>query len=198
MTFGQRWTTHFDEQPIFIIIFAGFLPNDDSNMIFKSNYLFHPGKKNIGNEKFELFDFDIFRVRRLKAHAWLPISNFYWHFLSRNVSETFDFKVFRFWPWPMTSRGHLRSKILSPFESPCMTSCLTSMGTFCLSPYRFWDILLQSFQGLTLTFDLQRPPEVKNIFTIRMVTHDFLSNAYWHFLSRTVFERIRVNILKVE
>ena len=30
--------------------------------------------------------------------------------LSRTVFEIFDFKVFRVWPWLLTSRGHLRSK----------------------------------------------------------------------------------------
>ena len=37
------------------------------------------------------------------------------------------------WLWPFTFRGHLRSKIFSPFESPCMTSYLTSIDTFSLS-----------------------------------------------------------------
>ena len=31
--------------------------------------------------------------------------------LSCTVLEIFDFKVFRVWPWPLTPRGHLRSKI---------------------------------------------------------------------------------------
>ena len=49
--------------------------------------------------------------------------------------------------------------------------------------YRFWDIRLQRFQGLTLTFDLQRLSEVKIVFTIRKPIHDFLSIFYLHFLS---------------
>ena len=53
--------------------------------------------------------------------------------LSRTVFEIFNFKVFRVWPWPLTSRGHLRSKIFSPFESPYRTSYLTSIDTFSLS-----------------------------------------------------------------
>ena len=53
--------------------------------------------------------------------------------LSRTVFEIFDFKVFRVWPWPMTFRGHLRSNICSPFESPYMTFYLTSIDTFSLS-----------------------------------------------------------------
>ena len=53
--------------------------------------------------------------------------------LSRTVFETFDFKVFRVWPWPLTFRGHLRSKKFPPFESPYMTSYSTPIDTFSLS-----------------------------------------------------------------
>ena len=53
--------------------------------------------------------------------------------LSRTVFEIFDFKVFGVWPWPLTFRGHLGSKKISPFESPYMTSYLTSIDTFSLS-----------------------------------------------------------------
>ena len=37
------------------------------------------------------------------------------------------------WPWSLTFRDHLRSKIFSPFESPYKTSYLTSIDTFALS-----------------------------------------------------------------
>ena len=50
--------------------------------------------------------------------------------LSRTVFEIFDFKVFRVWPWPLTFRGHLRSKIFPLFESPYMTSYSTPIDTF--------------------------------------------------------------------
>ena len=53
--------------------------------------------------------------------------------LSRTVSEIFDFKVFRVWPWPLTPKGHLGSKQFIPFESPYMTSYLTSMDNISLS-----------------------------------------------------------------
>ena len=53
--------------------------------------------------------------------------------LSRTVFEIFDFKVFSVWPWPLTFRGHLGSKIFSPFESPYRTSYLISVDTFSLS-----------------------------------------------------------------
>ena len=53
--------------------------------------------------------------------------------LSPTVFEIFDLKKFMVWPWPLTFRGHLRSKIFSPFESSCITSYLTSIDTFSLS-----------------------------------------------------------------
>ena len=53
--------------------------------------------------------------------------------LSRTVLEIFDFKVLRVWPWPLIFRGHLKSKIFPPVESPYMTSYLTSINTFSLS-----------------------------------------------------------------
>ena len=37
--------------------------------------------------------------------------------------------------------------------------------------------------GLTVTFDFERLPEIKNIFIIRKPIQDFLSNSYRHFLS---------------
>ena len=63
------------------------------------------------------------------------LSNFHWHFLS--ISFRFrDNRLQSFlgvWPWPLTFRGHLGSKIFSPFGSPCMTSYLTSIDIFSLS-----------------------------------------------------------------
>ena len=53
--------------------------------------------------------------------------------LSLTVFEIFDFKVFRVWPWPLTPKGHLGSKICVLFESPYVTSYLTSMNTISLS-----------------------------------------------------------------
>ena len=49
--------------------------------------------------------------------------------LSRTVFEIFDFEVFRVWPWPLTSKGHLGSKNCIQFERPYMTSYLTAMDT---------------------------------------------------------------------
>ena len=99
---------------------------------------------------FEIFDFKGFRVWSWpltfrgdpKSKIFPPFESPYMtsyltpidtFSLSRTVFEIFDFKVFRVWPWPLTFRGHLRSNICSPFESPYMTSYLTSIDTFSLS-----------------------------------------------------------------
>ena len=46
--------------------------------------------------------------------------------------------------------------------------------------YRFWDIRLQSFWGLTLTFDLWKSPVFNYISTILKLIQDSQSNFYWH------------------
>ena len=120
---------------------------------------------------FEIFDFKVFRVwpwpltsrGHQRSKIFPPFESPYMTSyltsidtfpLSRTVFEIFDFKVFRVWPWPLTFRGHQKSKIFPPFESPYMTIYLTPMGHFLSISYRFRDIRHQSFQGLTLTFDL--------------------------------------------
>ena len=49
--------------------------------------------------------------------------------------------------------------------------------------YRFRDIRLQSFQGLTLTFDPKKSSGVKNFYTIRKPIYDFLFDFYGHHFS---------------
>ena len=66
--------------------------------------------------------------------------------VSRTVFEIFDFKVFRVWPWPLTFRGHLGSKVFSPFESPYMTFYLTSIDIFSLSRTVFEKIRVKIFR----------------------------------------------------
>ena len=72
--------------------------------------------------------------------------------LSRTVLEIFDLKVLKVWPWPLIFRGHLKSKIFSPVESPYMPSCLTSINTFYLVPFSRY--LTPKFLG----FDLDLGP----------------------------------------
>ena len=99
---------------------------------------------------FEIFDFKVFGVwpwpltpkGHLGSNILIPFESPYMTSyltsidtisLSCTVFEIFDFKVFRVWPWPLTSEGHLGSKNFKPFESPYMTSYLTSMDTISLS-----------------------------------------------------------------
>ena len=106
-----------------------------------TSYLTSIDTFSLSRNVFEIFDFKVFRVwpwpltfgvtlgqkyfHHSKAHIWLSYPTSIDTFsLSRTVFEIFDFKVFRVWPWPLTFRGHLRSKIFSPFESPYMPSYL--------------------------------------------------------------------------
>ena len=99
---------------------------------------------------FEIFDFIVFRVwpwpltpkSHLGSKISIPFESPYMNSyltsmdnisLSCAVFEIFNFKVFRVWPWPLTPKGHLGSKCFIPFESPYMTSYLTSMDTISLS-----------------------------------------------------------------
>ena len=103
--------------------------------------------------------------------------------LSRTVFEIFDFKVFRVWPWPLTFRGHLRSNICSPFESPYMNSYLTPIDTFSLSRTVFEIFDFKVFRVWPWPLNFWGSPEVKHMFTFWKPICDFLSNFHWHFLS---------------
>ena len=117
---------------------------------YMTSYLTPIDTFSLSRNVFEIFDFKVFRVwpwpltfwGHLRSNICSPFETSYMtsyltsidtFSLSRNVFEIFDFKVFRVWPWPLTFRGHLRSKIFSPFESPYMPPYLTSIGTFSLS-----------------------------------------------------------------
>ena len=115
-----------------------------------TSYLTSMDTISLSRTVFEIFDFKV-----LTVWHWLltPIGHLGWKkfillespyltsyltsmdiiSLSRTVSEIFDFKVFRVWPWPLTPKGHLGSENFIPLESPHMTSYLTSMDTISLS-----------------------------------------------------------------
>ena len=147
---------------------------------------------------FEIFDFKLFRVwpwpltskRYLGSKKFIPFESPYMtsyltsidtFFLSRTILEIFDFKLFRVWPWPLTSKRYLGSKKFIPFESPYMTSYLTSIDTFSLSRTVFEIFDFKLFRGLTLTF--KGHLGTKKFYAIRKPIHDFLSNFHWHFIS---------------
>ena len=128
---------------------------------YMTSYLTSMDNISLSRTVFEIFDFKVFRVwpwpstpkGHLGSKIFMPFESPYMTSyltsmdtisLSRTVFEIFDFKIFRVWPWPLTPKGHLGSKTFIPFESPYMTSYLTSMDKFSIS-YRFRDIRLQSF-----------------------------------------------------
>ena len=97
-----------------------------------------------------IFDFKVFRVwpwlLTPKDHLWsnnfIPFERPYIISyltsmdnisLSLTALEIFGFKVFRVWPWPLTPKGHPRSKKFILFERPYITFYLTSMDAISLS-----------------------------------------------------------------
>ena len=117
---------------------------------YMTSYLTPIDTFSLSRTVFEIFDFKVFRVwpwpltfrGHLRSNIFSSFESSYMtsyltsidtFSLSRTVFEIFDFKVFRVWPWPLTFKGHPRSKIFSLFESPYMTSYSTSFGTFSLS-----------------------------------------------------------------
>ena len=163
---------------------------------------------------FEIFDFKLFRVwlwpltskDHLESKFAIPFESPYMtsyltsidtFSLSRTVFEIFDFKLFRVWPWPLTSEGHLGSKLFIPFESPYMTSFLTSIDTFSLSRtvfeifdfklFRVWPWPLTSKDHLGSKFLI---PFESPYMTSFSTSVDTIS------LSRTVLEIMPVKVLK--
>ena len=152
---------------------------------------------------YSIFDFIVFRVRpstyesHLGFKKVIPFESPYTTSflismdtisLSRTVFEIFDFKVFRVWPWPLTSKGHLGSKKIITFESPYMTYYLTSMDTISIS-YRFRDIWLQVFRVWPWPWTPKGHLGSKNfiLFEIPYMT-SYLTSMDTISLSRTVFE----------
>ena len=130
---------------------------------YMTSYLTSIDTFSLSRTVFDIFDFKIFRVwpwplnfrGHLGSTIFLPFESPYTtsyltsidtFSLSRTVFEISDFKSLRVWPWPLTFRGHLGSKIFSPFESPYTTSCLTSIDTFFLSRTVFEKIRVKIFR----------------------------------------------------
>ena len=109
--------------------------------------------------------------------------------LSRTVFEIFDFKVFRVWPWLLTFRGHLRSNIFSPFESPYMTSYLTPIDIFSLyrTVFEIFDFKVFRVWPWPLTFRGHPRSKIFQLFESSYMT-SYLTPIDIFSLSRTVFE----------
>ena len=189
-----------------------FIPFERPYMI---SYLTAMDKISLSRTVFEIFDFKVFRVwpwpltprRHLGSKQFIPLespymtsylTSMYNISLSRTVFEIFDFKVFRVWPWPLTPRGHLGSKQFIPFESPYMTSYLTSMDNISLSRTVFeifdfkvfrvwpWPLTPRGYLGSKQFIPFESP-----YMTSYLTAMDNIS------LSRTVFEIFDVKVFMV-
>ena len=165
---------------------------------------------------FEIFDFKIFRVwpwpltskGHLGSKFFIPFESPYMtsyltsidtSSLSRTVFEIFDFTIFRVWPWPLTSKGHLGSKIFIPFESPYMTSYLTSMDTIFLSRTVFEIFDFKIFWVWPWPLTSEGHLGSKNFIPIESpYMTSYLTSLDTSSLSRTVFEKIRVKVFRVK
>ena len=119
-------------------------------------------------------------------------------FLSRTVFEIFDFKAFRVWPWPLTLRGHLGSKIFPSFESPYMTSYLTSIDTFFLSRtvFEIFDFKVFRVWPWPLSFRCHLGSKIFSIFESPYMT-SYLTSIDTLFLFRTIFEIVDFKVFRV-
>ena len=119
-------------------------------------------------------------------------------FLSRTFFEIFDFKIFWVWPWPLTFRGHLGSKIFSPFESPYMTSYLTSIDTFFLSRtvFEIFDFKVFWVWPWPLTFEGHLGSKIFSSFESPYMT-SYLTSTDTFSLSHTVFEIFDFEVSRV-
>ena len=158
------------------------------------SYLTSIGTFSLSRTVFEIFDFKVFRVwpwlltirGHLRSNIFSPFESPYMtsyltpidtFSLSRTVFEIFDFKVFRVWPWPLTFRGHLRSNICSPFESPYMTSYLTPIDTFSLyrTVFEIFDIKVFRVWPWPLTFRGHPRSKIFQLFESSYMTSYYLT-----------------------
>ena len=164
---------------------------------------------------FEIFDFKFFKIwpwpltfrGHQRSKIFSPFESPYMTFyltsidtfsLSRTVFEIFDFKVFRVWPWPLTFRGQQRSKLFLTFESPYMTSYLTSIDTFSLSRtvFEIFDFKVFMVWPWPLTFEGHQRSEIFLLFESPYMT-SYLTSIDTFSLSRTVFEIFDFKFFKV-
>ena len=118
--------------------------------------------------------------------------------LSRTVFEIFDFNVFRVWPWPLTPKGHLGSKNFIPFESPYLTSYLTSIDTISLSRTVFEIFDFKVFRVWPWPSTPKGHLGSKNFIYIESpYMTSYLTSMDNISLSLTVFEIIDFNVFRV-
>ena len=165
-----------------------------------TSYLTSMGNISLSRTVFEIFDVKVFRVwpwpltpkGHLGSKNFIPFERPYMTSyltsmdnisLSRTVFEIFDFEVFRVWPWPLTPKGHLGSKIFIPFESPSMTSYLTSMDNISLYRTIFELFDFKVFRVWPWPLTPKGHLGSKKFHTIRKPIYDFLFDFHGHHLS---------------
>ena len=190
-----------------------FIPFESSYM---TSYLTSMDTISLSRTVFEIFDVKVFRVWPwpLTLEGHLGSKNFTSFespymtsystsmddiSLSRTVSEIFDFKVFRVWPWPLTLKSHLGSKKFIPFKSPYMTSYLTSMDNISLSRtvFEIFDVKVFRVWPWPLTLEGHLGPKKFIPFESPYMT-SYLNSMNTISLFRTVLEIMPVKILKAE
>ena len=118
--------------------------------------------------------------------------------LSRTVFEILDFKVFRGWPWPLTPKGHLGSKMFIPFERPYMTSYLTSIDTIFLSHTVLEIFDFKVFRVWPWPLTPKGHPRSKNVILFEKPDMtSYLTSMDTISLSRTVFEIFDLKVFSV-
>ena len=170
------------------------------------SYLTPIGTFSLSRTVFEILDFKVFRVwpwpltfrDHPRSKIFSSFESLYMTFhstpidtfsLSRTVFEIFDFKVFRVWPWPLTFRGHPRSKIFPPFVNPYMTSYLTPIHTFSLSRTVFEILDFKVFRVWPWPLTFNGDPRSKMCLPFQSpYMLSYLTPIGTFSLSRTVFE----------
>ena len=180
-----------------------------------TSYLTSMDNISLSRTDFEIFDFEIFRVwpwpltpkGHLGSKKIIPFESPYMTSyltpmdnisLSRTVFEIFDFKVFRVWPWPLTPKGHLGSKNFILFESPYMTSYLTSIDTISLSRtvFEIFDFKVFRVWPWPLTPKSHLGSKIFILFESPYMT-SYLTSIDTISLSRTVFEIFDFKVFRV-
>ena len=182
---------------------------------YMTSYLTSMDTISLSRTVFEIFDFKIFRVwpwpltssGHLGSKNFIPFESPYMTFyltsmdtisLSRTVFEIYDFKVFRVWPWPLTSKGHLGSNISILFESPYMTSYLTSMDTISLSRAVFEIFGFKIFRVWPWPLTSSGHLGSKNFIPFESpYMTSYLTSMNTISLSRTVFEIFDFKVFRV-
>ena len=129
---------------------------------YMNSYLTSMDIISLSRTVFEIFDFKIFRVwpwplnpeGHLGSKFFILLESPYMTSyltsmntisLSLTVFEIFDLNIFRVWPWPLTPKGHLGSKIFYTVRKPIYDFLFDFYGHHLSISYRFRDIRLQNY-----------------------------------------------------